>query len=109
MSKSSGCLPSLVMMLVLEALDAEVHDAVVNVTHKVRWPRSWSCGLVFSTELHCLLHHAISFSLRQAVHLVSDVDLLGLARKLICCAHIKDATCGHQFMDKGLASNSSKS
>ena len=98
------------MMLALEALDAEVHDAVVNSSP----PRCVGLdpglvGLVFSTELHCLLHHAISLSLRQAVHLVGDVDLLGLARKLVCCAHIKDATCGHQFMDKGLASNSSKS
>ena len=65
-------------------------------------------GLVFSAELHCLLHHAINLSLRQAVHLVGDVDLLGLACGLVYCAHVKDATCGHQPMDKGLTSNNSK-
>ena len=64
-------------------------------------------ALVFSTELHCLLHHAINLSLRQAVHLVGDVDLLGLARGLVCCAHTPPAV--SKPIDKGVTSNSSKS
>mmetsp|Transcript_43450 Transcript_43450/g.65833 ORF Transcript_43450/g.65833 Transcript_43450/m.65833 type:complete len:169 (+) Transcript_43450:283-789(+) len=48
-------------------------------------------GLLLSTEVICLLHHAIDFCLGQATILISDGELVRLASALVLGGDVQDA------------------